>query len=58
MMNMDTQLKKLPGYSNELFNPNGQKTNGYYTADLATPGKLGGTHISVHGKPAALGPVE
>jgi prepilin-type N-terminal cleavage/methylation domain-containing protein/prepilin-type processing-associated H-X9-DG protein len=23
---MDTQLKKLPGYSNELFNPNGTKT--------------------------------
>ena len=23
---MDTQLKKLPGYSNELYNPNGQKS--------------------------------
>ncbi len=23
---MDTQLKRLPGYSNELFNPNGTKT--------------------------------
>jgi prepilin-type N-terminal cleavage/methylation domain-containing protein len=24
--NMDTQLKRLPGYSNELFNPNGAKS--------------------------------
>jgi len=26
MASMDTQLKKLPGYSNELFNPNGTKS--------------------------------
>src|SRR5262245_8061670 len=25
-MSMDTALKRLPGYSNELYNPNGQKT--------------------------------
>ena len=26
LASMDTQLKKLPGYSNELFNPNGTKS--------------------------------
>ena len=26
LANMDPQLKRLPGYSNELFNPNGTKT--------------------------------
>lgn len=26
LQQMDTQLKRLPGYSNELFNPNGQKS--------------------------------
>jgi prepilin-type N-terminal cleavage/methylation domain-containing protein len=35
MMNMDTQLKKLPGYSNELFNPNGQKDANGYMASFA-----------------------
>jgi hypothetical protein len=35
MMNMDTQLKKLPGYSNELFNPNGAKDANGFKADSA-----------------------
>jgi hypothetical protein len=33
---LDTQLKKLPGYSTELFNPNGTKAaNGYMNASFA-----------------------
>jgi prepilin-type N-terminal cleavage/methylation domain-containing protein len=28
LTSLDTQMKKLPGYSNELYNPNGPKTNG------------------------------
>ena len=35
MMNMDTQLKKLPGYSNELFNPNGTKDAKGYQVPFA-----------------------
>jgi prepilin-type N-terminal cleavage/methylation domain-containing protein/prepilin-type processing-associated H-X9-DG protein len=35
LSNMDTQLKKLPGYSNELFNPNGTKSNGMFTPAYA-----------------------
>jgi len=32
---MDTQLRKLPGYSNELYNPNGQKNSDMFTRDFA-----------------------
>jgi prepilin-type N-terminal cleavage/methylation domain-containing protein/prepilin-type processing-associated H-X9-DG protein len=32
---MDTQLRKLPGYSNELYNPNGAKTGGMYQRAFA-----------------------
>jgi prepilin-type N-terminal cleavage/methylation domain-containing protein/prepilin-type processing-associated H-X9-DG protein len=35
LANMDSQLKKLPGYSNELFNPNGAKTNNTFTKSFA-----------------------
>jgi prepilin-type N-terminal cleavage/methylation domain-containing protein/prepilin-type processing-associated H-X9-DG protein len=37
LQQMDAQLKKLPGYSNELFNPNGNKsgTPPNFTADFA-----------------------
>lgn len=35
LASMDTQLKRLPGYSNELFNPNGQKNNDGFTQDYA-----------------------
>jgi prepilin-type N-terminal cleavage/methylation domain-containing protein/prepilin-type processing-associated H-X9-DG protein len=35
LQQMDTQLKKLPGYSNELFNPNGTKTNNMYSSSYA-----------------------
>src|SRR5690349_16251393 len=36
-MSMDTALKKLPGYSNELYNPNGTKSGNppHYTATYA-----------------------
>lgn len=29
---MDAQVKKLPGYSNEMFNPNGTKSQGNFTS--------------------------
>jgi prepilin-type N-terminal cleavage/methylation domain-containing protein/prepilin-type processing-associated H-X9-DG protein len=32
---MDTQLKKLPGYSNELYNPNGTKSQDMYDPTYA-----------------------
>ena len=32
---MDSSLKRLPGYSNELFNPNGSKTNGMFDKSFA-----------------------
>jgi prepilin-type processing-associated H-X9-DG protein len=35
MQNMDTQLRKLPGYSNEIYNPNGSKTGVNYTKSFA-----------------------
>ncbi len=35
LASMDTQIKKLPGYSNELFNPNGAKDARGYTASYA-----------------------
>ena len=40
---MDTQLKKLPGYSNELFNPNGTKTATplNFTSQLCPPRAVG-----------------
>jgi prepilin-type N-terminal cleavage/methylation domain-containing protein/prepilin-type processing-associated H-X9-DG protein len=36
LINYDSSLRKLPGYANELFNPNGQKgANGAYTSSFA-----------------------
>jgi prepilin-type processing-associated H-X9-DG protein len=35
LTNMDSTLKRLPGYSEELFNPNGQKTNNMFTKSYA-----------------------
>src|SRR4051812_49891382 len=35
LSNMDSQLKRLPGYVEELFNPNGEKTNGYFKPTFA-----------------------
>lgn len=35
LTSMDAQLKKLPGYSNELFNPNGSKTSNMFTSSFA-----------------------
>ncbi|MCC7474190.1 MAG: DUF1559 domain-containing protein [Pirellulales bacterium] len=35
MQNMDTSLRKLPGFSNELFNPNGAKDANGFTASYA-----------------------
>jgi prepilin-type processing-associated H-X9-DG protein len=32
---IDTALKRLPGYANELANPNGQKVNNHFTFDYA-----------------------
>ena len=58
MMNMDTQLKKLPGYSNELFNPNGTKDAKGYHGAFRSSGKLGCANFPVHGKPTAVGSVE
>ena len=35
LTNMDSTLKRLPGYSEEIFNPNGTKTNGMFTSGFA-----------------------
>jgi prepilin-type N-terminal cleavage/methylation domain-containing protein len=35
----DTSLKKLPGYANELFNPNGPKSNTPWGAQMPTQGR-------------------
>jgi prepilin-type N-terminal cleavage/methylation domain-containing protein/prepilin-type processing-associated H-X9-DG protein len=35
MTSMDSQLRRLPGYSNELFNPNGAKSSNMFTASYA-----------------------
>src|SRR5690348_10062895 len=36
LINYDSSLRKLPGYANEVFNPNGQKAgNGAFTSDFA-----------------------
>lgn len=34
LASMDTQLKRLPGYSNELFNPNGKKSGNPLNFDI------------------------
>ena len=38
LTSMESQLKQLPGYANELFNPNGPSR---HSADPGPPGKLG-----------------
>jgi prepilin-type N-terminal cleavage/methylation domain-containing protein len=35
LTNMDSTLKRLPGYSEEIFNPNGTKTNGMFDKSYA-----------------------
>jgi prepilin-type N-terminal cleavage/methylation domain-containing protein/prepilin-type processing-associated H-X9-DG protein len=35
LTNMDSTLKRLPGYVEELFNPNGTKTNGMFDSKFA-----------------------
>jgi prepilin-type processing-associated H-X9-DG protein len=35
LTNMDSTLKRLPGYSEEIFNPNGAKTTNMFTASYA-----------------------
>jgi prepilin-type N-terminal cleavage/methylation domain-containing protein len=35
LTNMDSQLRRLPGYVEELANPNGQKTNGMFEKSFA-----------------------
>ena len=35
LTNMDSTLKRLPGYLEEIFNPNGTKTNGSFTTAFA-----------------------
>jgi prepilin-type N-terminal cleavage/methylation domain-containing protein/prepilin-type processing-associated H-X9-DG protein len=35
LTNMDSTLKRLPGYSEEIFNPNGSKTSGSFTSSYA-----------------------
>jgi prepilin-type N-terminal cleavage/methylation domain-containing protein/prepilin-type processing-associated H-X9-DG protein len=35
LINGEQSLKRFPGYANELFNPNGQKSNNMYTASYA-----------------------
>jgi len=38
LTNMDSTLKRLPGYSEEIFNPNGQKDNKGFLASFARRG--------------------
>jgi prepilin-type N-terminal cleavage/methylation domain-containing protein/prepilin-type processing-associated H-X9-DG protein len=38
LTSMDTNLRKLPGYANEIANPNGQKQNGNFTSQYARRG--------------------
>jgi prepilin-type N-terminal cleavage/methylation domain-containing protein/prepilin-type processing-associated H-X9-DG protein len=35
LTNMDSTLKRLPGYVEEIFNPNGEKTNGMFKPSFA-----------------------
>lgn len=35
LTNMDSTLKRLPGYVEEIYNPNGQKTNNMFTKSFA-----------------------
>src|SRR4051794_22874607 len=35
LTNMDSTLKRLPGYVEEVFNPNGEKTNNMFKASFA-----------------------
>ena len=60
LTNMDTQLKKLPGYSNELFNPNGTKTGTplNFTSQFARRCSWVVRRLPVHGKHAAVGSME
>ena len=56
LANMDSTLKKLPGYSNEVFNPNGTKGlewNGRLVG--WPPRQLGREVLPLHGRNALCG---
>ena len=60
LQQMDTQLKRLPGYSNELFNPNGQKSGSplNFTSSYCASLQLGRAMLSLYGRAAIVGRME
>ena len=57
---MDSQLKKLPGYSNELFNPNGTEVwqSGKLHERICAALQLGCEMLPVYGRAAIVGSME
>ena len=56
LTNMDSTLKRLPGYVEEISIRTARKTaTGLMSAELCPAGELGGETLPVHGRTATLG---